>query len=147
VDFGDILCGNSFIDPGAYSRISTLAPWITAVVATTPHVTIADASITEGNPAYGNKTMRFTVSLDHAVGAAVRVDYTTLDGNATHGSDFRAETGTVTIPAGDVSRKIGITIISDRVHEPFEGFFVQLSNPRAARIARAAAVGWITDND
>jgi len=147
VDYGDVLCGNSYVDPGVYARVSTLAPWISDVVATTPHLSIANNTIVEGNPYYGNKTMHFTVTLDHAVPAAVQVDFKTADGSAKAGSDNKATSGTLTIPPNARTGAINVVIISDKVKEPTEGFFVVLSNPRVAKLARGNAVGWILDND
>jgi len=147
VDYGDFLCGNSYVDPGVYARVSTLASWISYVVTTTPHLSIANNTIVEGNPYYGNKTMHLTVTLDHAVPAAVQVDFKTVDSSAKAGSDYKATAGTLTIPANSLTGTVNVVIISDKVKEPTEGFFVVLSNPRVAKLARGVAIGWILDND
>jgi secreted trypsin-like serine protease len=146
VHMGDAACSfPSF--PGVYTRVSTYAPWIQSVIDSTPHVAITDAHVVEGNPATGNKTMHFAVKLDHTTEFAVHVDYATADGTAHEGTDYKKASGTLTIPAGTLSGTIDVVIISDRVREPLESFSVTLSNARIARLGRATASGWITDND
>ena len=62
-------------------------------------------------------------------------------------TDYEQARGTLTIPAGTRSGTIDVVIISDLVPEPLESFSVTLSNARIARLGRATAAGWITDND
>jgi secreted trypsin-like serine protease len=133
--------------PGVYMRTSAYAPWIQQVIATTPRVSLVDASMTEGNPVNGNKTIKFTVNLDRPVAEVVRVDYTTFNGSAIAGTDYRAETGTIAIPANATTKTLAITVISDRVREGTEQFGVALSNPRIAKMGRGGAIGTILDND
>src|SRR5690349_9763386 len=52
----------------------------------------------------------------------------TADGTATAGSDYQAASGTLTIPAGQTSGTITVLVNGDRIGEPNEKYFVNLSN-------------------
>jgi hypothetical protein len=134
--------------PGIYMRVSAYAGWIAGTIAAaTPLVSIADANVVEGNPYYGNKTMRLRVSLNRPVGHTVRVGYTTHAWNATPGSDYRVAMGVVAIPPGERARWVEVTVVSDRVREPTEHLLVALVNPAIAKLGRSVAAGTIYDND
>ena len=106
---------------------------------------ISDTSATETN---GVTTMTFTVSLANPVGSTVTVDYATANGTATAGSDYVAQTGTLTFVAGDQSEPIVITINGDTAFEADEQFTVTLSNATATTsISDATATGTILNDD
>ncbi len=107
---------------------------------------ISDSSATETNA--GTTTMTFTVSLANPVGSTVTVDYTTSDGTATAGSDYVAQSGTLTFVAGDQSEQIVITVNGDVMFEADETFTVTLSNATATTtISDATATGTIINDD
>jgi ELWxxDGT repeat protein len=113
-------------------------------------VSIADASVVEGNT--GTATVTFTVSTADNAGntAAFTVDYATADGGAqpaTAGVDYVATSGTLSFPQGVKSRTFTVTVNGDLVDEPAETFLVHLSNSSGPLIADADAVGTINDND
>ncbi|MEP2775426.1 MAG: Calx-beta domain-containing protein [Luteolibacter sp.] len=109
-------------------------------------LSIADASVAEGNS--GTKNLTFTVNLSKADRKnTVSVAYSTANGSATAGSDYTASSGTVTIAAGKTSATLNVPIIGDTVVEPDETFFVNLSNPVNAAIADGQAVGTIMNDD
>lgn len=109
-------------------------------------LSIADASITEGNS--GSKNLTFTVRLSKADRKkTISVAYSTADGTATAGSDYTAASGTVTIAAGRNSATLNVAITGDTVVEPDEMFSVNLSNPVNAVIADGQAVGTIINDD
>jgi hypothetical protein len=58
-----------------------------------------------------------------------RVDYTTVNGTATAGSDFTPQTGTLVFAVGETSKTITISLADDTVVEPSESFSVALSSP------------------
>src|SRR5205085_6961111 len=101
--------------------------------------------ITEGNT--GTKAATFTVTLSTASSQSVTVAYTTADGSATAGSDYQTASGTLTIPAGQTSGTITVLVNGDRLAEPNETFFVNLSIPTNATIADSQAVGTIADDE
>jgi choice-of-anchor B domain-containing protein len=73
--------------------------------------------------------LNVTVRRSAGVLGAVSVDYTTVEGTATAGSDFTATSGTLTWAAGDqIDKNIVIPITDDAAQEGGEQFLVQLSN-------------------
>jgi hypothetical protein len=70
-----------------------------------------------------------TITLGQVNTERVTVDYTTIEGTATEGDDFIANSGTVIFEPGEFSKDIAIAIVSDEYLEPDEFFTVELSNP------------------
>ena len=149
VDWGRGFCGLGLnADSNAvYMRTSAFVPWIQGILDTTPRVSLSDATVVERNPANGNATIKFTASLDQRVREVVRVDFTTVNGSAVAGSDYRGKSGTIVIPANALSATIGVTALSDKVKEGNETFIVALSNPRIARMGRGGGISTIIDTD
>ncbi len=109
-----------------------------------PSLSIADASVVEGNS--GNKTVTLTVTLSAASSSAVTVQYATVNGTATAGSDYRVASGTITFAAGVTSRTFTVTILGDKTKEPNETFRVTLSAASGATILDGdATVTIVTD--
>ncbi|MDX1672043.1 MAG: Calx-beta domain-containing protein, partial [Balneolaceae bacterium] len=94
-------------------------------------------------------TFTFTVSLSEVAGSDVTVNYETADGTATAGEDYEAITSTtLTIPSGESSATVDVTIIDDSANEDAnENFFVNLSDASGASIADGQGEGTIRDND
>lgn len=94
----------------------------------------------------------FTVSLSSPAVRDVRVDFKTIDGTAISGgtgvdeADYGQNTGQLTIPAGQSSGTIEVTIFSDKLIEGDEHFFITLSNPVNAMIVDDTGVGYILDS-
>jgi len=111
---------------------------------TTPSLSIANVSLTEGNS--GTTSMNFTVNLSSST--ATTVNYTTSDGTASAGSDYTAKTGTLTFTSGGATTQtISIPIIGDTTIESDETFYVTLSNASNAAISTATATGAILNDD
>jgi Calx-beta domain/FG-GAP-like repeat len=109
----------------------------------TPQLQIRDVTVTEGNT--GTVAAVFTVTLSAASDQSVTVAYATGNGTATAGSDYQAASGTLTIPAGQTTGTITVLVNGDRLGEPNEAFFVNLSSPTNAFIGAAQGVGTILD--
>ncbi len=110
-----------------------------------PRVTINDVSIAEGDA--GTSLLTFTVSRTGGAGAFA-VDFATGGGNATAGSDYAGQSGTLNFANGENSKTIQITINGDTTAEPNETFNVTLSNPtNGAILSDATGVGTITNDD
>ena len=99
-------------------------------------------------------TETFTVTLTGKIQDALTVDFTTANGSALAASDYTAQTGTVTFPAGSLSgatQSIVVTILNDAIAEPTENYTVTLSNlvttATSKSIATAVGTGTITDDD
>ncbi len=110
-----------------------------------PTLSIADARITEGNS--GTKLMNLTVTLSAPAAGPVTVGYATANGTATTGSDYSAQSGTLSFAAGETSKTIQVAITGDRTSEANESFRVNLTNPTGAVIADGEAVATITNDD
>ncbi|MBI3417421.1 MAG: cadherin-like domain-containing protein [Verrucomicrobia bacterium] len=110
-----------------------------------PLLNISDVTVAEGDT--GTTNAVFTVTLASTSGQDVTVKYATSDGTATAGSDYVAASGTVTIRAGTTSQTISVTVNGDRLNEPDETFFVNLSSPVGARIGDVQGAGTILNDD
>jgi hypothetical protein len=77
----------------------------------------------------------------------VTVNFATADGTAVQSSDYQSTSGLLTFNPGEVSKTITVLVNGDITNEPNETFFVNLSNPVNATIARSQAVGTILNDD
>jgi uncharacterized protein YhjY with autotransporter beta-barrel domain len=83
-----------------------------------PGVSVANASVTEGNSA--TTTMTFTVTLSGPAGAPVQVTYTTADGTATAGTDYQAAVGTIVFAPNQTQQTVNVLVNGDTLFEPDE---------------------------
>ena len=110
-----------------------------------PTLSINDVSVKEGNS--GAVNLVFTVSLSAASGRQVTVSYATANGTATAGSDYIAKAGTLTFSAGTRTQTLSVKVNGDRVVEPNETLFLNLSNAVNATLVKSQGVGTILNND
>lgn len=107
-----------------------------------PTFTILDSSATEGSPVEFTVFKSGTTTFEHSV------DYATSAGTAASGTDFTAETGTLTFATTETQKTISVATTPDTDPEANETFSVSLSNPtQFARINIATAEGTIVDDD
>ncbi len=114
-----------------------------ATVAGPPSLSIADAQVDEAADA----TLEFTVSLSRAASATVTVDWATADGTATAGSDYTADSGTLTFAPDETSKTVAVAVLDDSHDEGNETLTVTLSNPSGAYLADGEATGTIENTD
>jgi hypothetical protein len=99
------------------------------------------ASETDGNAF-------ITVHLSGSASQEVTVDYATSDGTATADSDYTATSGTLTIPAEQLSTIFPVPITSDTETEGDETLSLTLSNPTGATLGDPiSATLTITDEE
>ena len=110
-----------------------------------PELSIADASVTEGDS--GSSSARFRVTLSSAPSRPVTVQYRTSDGTATAGTDYEWTSGTLTFGAQETQKTVVVTVWGDTLDENDERFTVSLSNATNATISRGTATGTIRDDD
>ncbi len=115
------------------------------VSASQPSVAINDVSVTEGNA--GSVSATFTVTLSGASSQTVTVQYATADGTAVAGTDYSVASGSLTFSPGQTSKTFVVLVTGDTLNEGPETYFVNLSSPVNATLARAQGTGAITDND
>ena len=89
----------------------------------------------------------FTVTRTGATSLPATFSWSTADVTAEAGSDYTAESGTVTIPATMSTAQLSVTVLSDSVAEDDETVAVTLSSPINAVIVDGSATGVIEDDD
>ena len=118
----------------------------TAVVPGPASLSVADATVQEGP----NATLDFVVSLSRARHEATTVDYATSDGTATAGSDYTADSGTLSFAIGETEKTVSVTVLDDAHDEGSETMTFTLSNPvpaATAKLGDATATGTINNSD
>ena len=130
---------------GAANATGTVTNDDTAVVVTPPTVSIANATVAEGNS--GSASLAFTVSLSKASDKTVTVGYSTANGTATAGQDYTAKSGTLTFAPGTTAQQVSVAVTGDTAVEPSETLTVTLASPTNASLSTATATGTITNDD
>jgi hypothetical protein len=107
-----------------------------------PHLSVTGTHVSEKDGA-----AVFTVSLDGA--GTVSVHYATEDGSALAGSDYTAQSGTLSFGRSDTSKTVSVPLINDSVNEGDETFTLRLSNPSGAAASGndLAGTATIADDD
>ncbi|WP_339950471.1 Calx-beta domain-containing protein [uncultured Albimonas sp.] len=116
-----------------------------AAPAPPPELTISNRRLDEGDD--GWSVARLKVRLSEASDAPVSVDWTTRDGTAAAGEDYRAASGTLTFAPGETVQTLRVRVFGDGLEEGDERFVVRLSNPEGATLADAKGVVRIRDDD
>jgi chitinase len=130
---------------GAFPSSSMLA---TIVNDDKPNLTIADASVTEGDS--GTKVMNFTVSLSSPTSGPVTFDVATITPagtTATANVDFVPFTAHLQMPLGTTTKTFAVTIKGDTASEPNETFIASITNVVGAIATDGAARGTILNDD
>jgi len=91
-------------------------------------------------------TATYTVTLTNPSIAPVTVNYATANGTATAGSDYTANTGTLTFAPGALTQTITVAINNDNVFEGSETLSVNLSAPAGATLGTASVTSQIVDD-
>jgi ELWxxDGT repeat protein len=110
-----------------------------------PTVSINDVTVVEGTS--GTRAAMFTVTLSAASTQPVTVSFATANGTATARSDYKAASGTLTFAPGETTKTITILVKGDRLGEPDETFFVNLSAATNATIDDGQGLGTILDDE
>jgi hypothetical protein len=92
-------------------------------------------------------SLPFVVSLSSPAEAPVTVDYATLAGTATDGSDFVAVSGTVSFAVGETAVLVNVPVMGDILTEADETLSLAMSNPVGASMAHATGPGIILNDD
>ena len=110
-----------------------------------PSVSIWDVQAAEGNA--GTTTLSFSVTLSATATKAVSVAYETSERSATAPADYTAANGLLMFQPGEKVRTIAVAVVADSAIEQNETFAVVLSSPVNAGLAKARAIGTITNDD
>ncbi len=118
-----------------------------------PVLSIDDTSVTEGGDGQTTQLV-FTVSMDQTADEDVTVEFASADATAgdiaEEGSDYSANSGTLTIPAGEFSATISVDVSGDEEIEADEMMTMTISNASAnAEIGsgQGSATGTIENDD
>lgn len=117
-----------------------------AVAAALPAIQVADEHIAEVAPG-STTTATLTFTLTEPTVRDVTFEYATSDDSALAGIHYTAASGIVTFPAGSTTRTFSITIQGALLTQPNRVFFVNLTAPANATLARPRAVIFITAQD
>jgi hypothetical protein len=121
------------------------APMAASTSTPLPTLSINDVSVVEKDS--GTNSATFTVSLSRSSTSPISVRFATANGTAIAGSDFNARSGTLNFAAGQTSRTVSVSVQGDLIPEIDEDFFLRLSNPTNATIAKFEGRAIILDND
>lgn len=138
---------------GGLTRTTTVSLSVTALAS----LSVDDVAVTEGAAPTPIKNKRkttestvsavFTVSLSAPWDKEVSVAYATADDSAKAPGDYTATSGTLSFPAGVVSKTVTVSVTGDALDEDDERFFLKLSNPTNAAVGKGQGVGTIVDDD
>ena len=111
-----------------------------------PSLTIADASVAEGNG--GSDSLRFAITLSANSPDTVSFTAATVDGSATAASaDYVPTSKAFQLAPGTTSATFTVAVLGDKRVESDEAMVTRLSSLRGAVFADSEAVGTIVDDD
>ncbi len=108
-----------------------------------PEVSVADATVTEG------ETARVTIRLDRPSAQDVTVRWSVTDGTAGNGDHSGPSASqAITFTAGETEKTVEVATVQDEIREGDETFTVMLSDPSGATLGRnSSATVTIEDDD
>ncbi|HEU4769955.1 MAG TPA: Calx-beta domain-containing protein, partial [Pyrinomonadaceae bacterium] len=113
---------------------------------TQPAISIADASVNEGDS--GTSNAGFTVSLSNASSQTITVNFATANNTAIAGTHYANTSGTLTFNPATTAQTVNVQVIGDLLNETATlTFNVNLSAATNASIADNQGVGTIVDDD
>jgi CSLREA domain-containing protein len=141
-----------------------IGQWITATATDTAGNTSLFARAIPVDVAVGADTVQFSapayivaengaaavvvVTRTGSTSGTVTVNFATADGSATAGTDYTAQSGTLTFNDGEVSKTLSIPIQEDGSAEGDENFRILLTNPTGLSLGSVhEALVTIADND
>jgi len=110
-------------------------------------LSVSDLSLPEGN--FGQTEFSFGVSLSLPSPTPVDVTFSTATGTATtDDNDFLPKTNqTITIPPGQTSAQLSVSVVADTVFEPDEQFSLNITSSSEVSISKGLGVGVIRNDD
>ena len=109
-----------------------------------PSISISNVSVVEGNS--GQTQMLFSLQVKGTWNKSMKVDYQTVDGSASAGSDYVSAQGTVSF-AGGKRQTVSVWVNGDTERENHETLNVALSNAVGVSIKPGGGLGTITNDD
>ena len=140
--YGDPLT-TGYSNYGSVGRYSVTANG--AVSTPLPVLSVNDVVVGEGHTGLSNAN--FVMTLTHPSAEDVSFLAATTSATATAGADFVAFSQRLTIPAGQTTSVVAVSVVGDRVPEPHETFTLTLSDPVGATIGDGSGSGVIINDD
>jgi hypothetical protein len=109
-----------------------------------PTLSINNPSV--NRPQSGTVNEVFTVTLTGATKDVATVAYATADGSAKAGTDYTAESGTLTFNVGTTAQNITVPVIGSTISSGTETFVVNLSSPTNAQPSTLQGTGSIVSS-
>ena len=135
-------------EPGAIQSLDFDSDLVVRI----PGLSLADASGAERDAGAQGTHVVVELKLAYALPQPVLVNWSTADGTATGGADYKIDSGSVTIPIGQTRAEIEVTIFDDLVSEGLpqdhifgEHFYVRLDSPVNANVLDGEAKVTILD--
>lgn len=94
-----------------------------------------------------NALANFVINLSGPSTHLVSFHYSTVDGTAKAGTDYVAQSGTITFQPGQTQQTISVEILDDSHPEPTESFSIQLSDPVGGSLADDDVSGTIMSEE
>ena len=116
------------------------------IVDNLPTVTVLDTYIAEPPPGEVNEAL-FPITLSAPTTKTVKVPFTTADGSAVAGEDYKPVRGELTFRPGEASKTVSVPVRNDLISSPDQIFWLELSPPLNAQLARAAGQATIVETN
>ncbi len=113
----------------------------------TPPTFSMASKVTFNEPDNGLQTFNATVKLSRKATVDITLHYDISSITATSGSDYQAQSGEVTIPAGATTVDIPITLIGDSLDEDDELLEIEISEPSYGEVSTTAGSTQVTIKD
>ena len=88
-------------------------------------------------------TFHFAIYVNPVSSKDIRVNYTTKDGTAVSGKDYTTVSGTLKIPANQVSGYIDVIATADSLRQNDQTFTLEMSSPVNSKLSNTQATGTI----
>lgn len=124
----DVSAGDGVVSPVVGQNV-TFGSIEDVVTSDTRELSVTDGDVLESNS--GTTTVTLTLSMSQPSLQDVSVTAQTSDGTAIAGVDYTQLNQTVTIPAGDLSVDVVLTVMGDQTVELDETFTVGFSSPQS----------------
>ena len=113
----------------------------------TPLMSVSRVEVDEGDS--GTTAAVFRLSLSNPASEPVIAMWSTLDGTASEGEDYRSTSGKLVIEPGTMDTTVVVNVVGDREVERDETFFLVLENLTGADLVEGAARtrGTVLDDD
>lgn len=116
--------------------------WLTYATSNVPLLAVHDVTIPETAAA-----ALFTVTLNTTSTWPISFTYTTVDGTAVAGTDYTPTSGHLTLPPGQLTATIPVTILNNSQDDGSRYFHLRLTPPIYALLIQAEGRGTINDDD